>query len=154
MAWSNCRVANFKGLYGICSDNYRDTLCLFPKIVPNLNTGNDRYSGKNGQGFLFHYSGCFHYSGRLLYGTQHISSPSFQFKNEIRTSFTSMVGWGLESCVAMAFKTEFWLRLLQWFLIGSKILVFESHAVSFWPQEKGKESDKSYYFFENRRGLL
>ena len=36
----------------------------------NANTGNDRYSGKNGQGFLFHYS------GRLLYGTQHISSPS------------------------------------------------------------------------------
>ena len=28
--------------------------------------GNDRYSGKNGQGFLFHYRGCFHYSGRLL----------------------------------------------------------------------------------------
>ena len=108
------------------------------KSITLLCTGNDRYSGKNGQGFLFHYSGCFHYSGRLLYGTQHISSPSFQFKNEILTSFTSMVGWGLESCVAIAFKTEFWLRLLQWFLIGSKILVFESHAVSFWPQEKEK----------------
>ena len=76
-------------------------------ISVKWNTDNDRYSGKNGQGFLFHYSGCFHYSGRLLYGTQHISSPSFQFKNEILTSFTSMVGWGLESCVAIAFKTEF-----------------------------------------------
>ena len=29
----------------------------------SLSTGNNRYSGKNGQGFLFHYSGCFHYSG-------------------------------------------------------------------------------------------
>ena len=38
-----------------------------------LSTGNDRYSVKNGQGFLFHCSGCLHYSGRLLYGTQHIS---------------------------------------------------------------------------------
>ena len=25
-----------------------------------LSTGNDRYSGKNGQGFLFHYNGRFH----------------------------------------------------------------------------------------------
>jgi len=24
------------------------------------NTGNDRYRGKNGQGFLFHYNGRFH----------------------------------------------------------------------------------------------
>ena len=73
----------------------------------DLNTGNDRYSGKNGQGFLFQYSGRFQNSGRLLYGTQDISSPLFQFKNKILTSFTSMVGWGLESCVAIAFKTEF-----------------------------------------------
>ena len=29
-------------------------------------TGNDRYSGKNGQGFLFHYCGRFHYRGRLV----------------------------------------------------------------------------------------
>ena len=43
-------------------------------------TGNDRYSGKNGQGFLFHYS------GRLLYGTLHISSPLF---NSNRTSEAS-----------------------------------------------------------------
>ena len=35
-------------------------------LMDECYTGNDRYSGKNGQGFLFHYSGCFHYSGRLL----------------------------------------------------------------------------------------
>ena len=74
------------------------------------NTGNDRYSGKNGQGFLFHYSGCFHYSGRLLYGTQHILQKQSlqtlqQLKNGLQkgmllvilTSFTSMVGWGNRS---------------------------------------------------------
>ena len=33
------------------------------------NTGNDRYSGKNGQGFLFHWNGRFHYNGRLLHTT-------------------------------------------------------------------------------------
>ena len=73
-------------------------------------TGNDRYSGKNGRGFLFHYSGCFHYSGRLLYGTQHILQKQSlqtlqQLKNGLQkgmllvilTSFTSMVGWGNRS---------------------------------------------------------
>ena len=53
------------------------------KEKPQQSTGNDRYSGKNGQGFLFHYSGCFHYSGRLLYGTQNISSPSFNSRGWI-----------------------------------------------------------------------
>ena len=45
----------------ICPRNLTAILAIRPG-----NTGNDRYSGKNGQGFLFHYSGRFHYSDRLL----------------------------------------------------------------------------------------
>ena len=52
--------------------------------IPKTSTDNDRYSGKNGQGFLFHYS------GRMLYGTQHISSPlmgEFGEPNELDLRF-------------------------------------------------------------------
>ena len=35
-------------------------------MLRSMITADDRYSGKSGQGLLFHYCGGFHYSARLL----------------------------------------------------------------------------------------